>query len=265
MRTGQEETLNKFVNNEGITAAIEMARSRERNGETALLITIAQSFKGMFYHLIKYLDAPIEQTGRFLWNGKEYPEITRLLAAIISNQHFFVQYLLQKQEKKIRQVDKLVMLGWTRLRIRSKKPYFSSSLESNESTSSCPSESTTIGDSYHSYTIGTEPVANGSLQLWHKIEALKLVGSVYILYSPYTALYYGIPCLKEALVLHQSIDDGQSEIPNISQPHFDHDRNVLGNTCEIATIEQLEQLADDYPRLFIHAFNVSQRILNQMI
>lgn len=98
-----------------------------------------------------------------------------------------------------------------------------------------------------------------------KIDALELIGSAFILYCPNQAFRYGIPCLKEAFVLPQSIEDGQSGISNTVQPHSDHDSNAIRNTYEFAILEQLEQVSGDYHRLFIQAFKISQRNLTKMM
>ena len=59
-------------------------------------------------------------------------------------------------------------------------------------------------------------------------------------------MYFEIPCLKEALVLRQSIEDGQSAVSNIIvQSYFDYARNATENICEMATLEQLEQVTKD--------------------
>ena len=108
-------------------------------------------------------------------------------------------------------------------------------------------------------------ILSSSLTRLQKIDVLELLGSAYIMYDPYTAFVYGIPCLREALVLRQPSEDGQSAIAKVHQPHPDHFYNAIGNTCEITTLEQLEQLAGDHHRLYIQAFNMSQRILNRLV
>ena len=65
--------------------------------------------------------------------------------------------------------------------------------------------------------------------------------------------------MKEALALRQSIEDEQSEIPSSEniQSCSDPARNAVKNV--------LEQEVGDYRGLFIHAFKMSRRILNQLI
>lgn len=86
-----------------------------------------------------------------------------------------------------------------------KKVITFSDLITKENESSCPFSS----------------IMSSSLSLLQKVEVLELIGSAFVLYCPHTACHYGIPCLKQALVLRKSIEVEHSAVPKTIQPHSD--------------------------------------------
>ena len=88
-----------------------------------------------------------------------------------------------------------------------------------------------------------------SLSPLQNVDVLELIGSAFVFYCSHTECHYGIPFLKEALVLHQTIDVAQS---------VDQMMHTDSTTCN--ALDQLEEAAGDYQRLLIHAFKISQGI-----
>ena len=100
VHTGRLDDLIEFVTTQGFSEEDLklLGESYGADGDTSLLITKAHSFKPMFKYMIKWMNAPIALTGRFLSDGKEYLDVSPLLAAKISNQHFFVEYLIERHK-----------------------------------------------------------------------------------------------------------------------------------------------------------------------
>ena len=259
VRAGRLDDMDKFVTTNGLLSAdylTQLVMSRY-DGETPLLITIKYSLKPMFGYLIEKLNAPIGQTGRFLWNGKEYPKITPMLAAIISNQPYFVEYLIQRHKIGTWLLDQGEQI--TESRFSAEDDYGCGECRTNISPQCSYMVARKMNESPSSCSFSS--IMSSSLQPLQKVEVLELIGSAFILYCPHTACLYGIPFLKQALVLGQSLEDGhQSAILNIIQPQFDPARNIVKNASE-----ELEQEAGDYHRLCIRAFKISQQILNQLM
>ena len=212
-RSGSEME-NLFRTDEELTAAREMTMSRNKRGETPLLIALAHSQDEIFEFLIYHLKAPRSQIGNFFWNEREYPNVTPLMAGMISNQLFCFSRLIDEEEDN-----------------------------------PCAS---------------LKSIMSSSMSRCQKIDALELVGSAYILYDCDTASY-GIPYLRQGLVLRQSTDDGQPAIPKIIQPLSTYTRYAFGNSNEVTTLEQLDQVVGDYHQLFLQAFLISKRIIYQLV
>ena len=70
-----------------------VARFYNEEGSTPLLLAIRNGRLDSVKYLIDELDAPLNQTGRFLWEDEEYVEVPPLFAAIISDQLPIIKYL----------------------------------------------------------------------------------------------------------------------------------------------------------------------------
>jgi len=179
--TGRLDDLIKFLTTKGFSEEDVKKLSKpclEKTDETPLLETIARSFQPMFEYLIE-MNVPVGQTGRFDWNGKEYFGITPMLAAIISNQHSFVEHLIQRHEKGT----------WLGNGERTKKSIFAEkdvygcgecertkplgvsyliARENKELSFSCPSSSI---------------MSSSLLSPMQNVDVLELIGSVFILHT----------------------------------------------------------------------------------
>ena len=69
------------------------AQTYNEEGSTAVLLAIQNQSLDLVKYLIEELKAPLNKTGRFVWEGEEYVDVPPLFAAVISDQVSLIQYL----------------------------------------------------------------------------------------------------------------------------------------------------------------------------
>lgn len=93
IETGLVVKLREMVVKLGENVMTNLAQSYTEQGATALLLAIQKSHLVIVKFLVEELNVPQDQTGRFVWKGREYLEIPPLFAAIISDQLCTIKYL----------------------------------------------------------------------------------------------------------------------------------------------------------------------------
>ena len=110
-RKGVVSSLQDIIARDGKKVAFKLANSFNELGETPLLLAVKGNHEDMVKFLIKNLNAPVNRLGRLLWNGTDYGEVTPLVAAILSGQHYLsiVDVLVKEDILMYRDVIKHVL------------------------------------------------------------------------------------------------------------------------------------------------------------
>ena len=232
---GSVKDLQKLLGANGRKITTDMAKSFKECGETPLLLAIKKNNHLMVAFLVEVLDAPVNQMGRFLWNGIDYPEVPPLFAAIISQKTFdplIVKCLIIALNTGKRQTHLI-----------SVNALIDSILES--------------------------PNSNRV----QKIDILELIGAAFILafirdfieVQP-DLLEFAVDCWKKAMILRQATPESEPPIPKIipRNPFLKNGRTLFDNYSEFTALEELVQMAASVNNNWFvsQALLVTNRIVN---
>ena len=236
MSEGSVKDLQKLLGANGRKITTDMAKSFNECGETPLLLAIKKNNHLMVAFLVEVLDAPVNQMGRFLWNGIDYPEVPPLFAAIISQKTF--DPLIVKC---------LIIALNTGKRLTHLIPVnalIDSILES--------------------------PNSNRV----QKIDILELIGAAFILafirdfievIQP-DLLEFAVDCWKKAMILRQATPESEPPIPKIipRNPFLKNGRTLFDNYSEFTALKELVQMAASVNNNWFvsQALLVTNRIVN---
>ena len=81
---GSADEVRSMVITNGKELMVQLARSSNDFGETPLILAVKGNHKEMVKLLVEELDAPIGQTGRFMWKGIDYQAVPPLFSAILA-------------------------------------------------------------------------------------------------------------------------------------------------------------------------------------
>ena len=239
VREGSVPKVRRIMNAVGREEATNLAKSFNELGETPLLVAIKENNRLMVTFLVEVLNAPVNQMGRFLWEGADYPEVPPLFAAIICDKilhetrqqtfdTFIVNFLITAPNTGERPIN-----------------VFHVCLDS----------------------ILASSVSNRT----QKIDILELLGAAFI-HAEMTLrpglLEFAVECWKKALILRQATPEGESPIPKIPcNTHFKHGRTLFENNSEFTTVEELVQMTSPVNNdwFLSQALLVTNRIVNSII
>ena len=81
---GSIDEVRSMVTVNGKELMAQLARSSNDLGETPLILAVKRNHEEMVKFLVEELDAPIGQTGRFVWKGIDYQSVSPLFVAIFA-------------------------------------------------------------------------------------------------------------------------------------------------------------------------------------
>ena len=81
---GSADEVRSIATVSGKELMVQLARSSNDFGETPLILAVKGNHKEMVELLVQELDAPIGQTGRFVWKGIDYQAVPPLFSAILA-------------------------------------------------------------------------------------------------------------------------------------------------------------------------------------